>query len=152
MNALDVLMYGQRTIRSTIDRYGPDDWERIALGVWTAKDLLGHLGAFEVRFADQLGTFLGAAPESDLMSADPRTFNDAQAAVRKDWPLDRVRAEFLDAHERAMRHANAIEAEVWREVGTIPWYGAEYSLDDLVVYQMYGHKREHDPQLSKVLE
>ena len=30
--------------------------------------------------------------------------------------------------------------------------GAEYSLDDLVVYQMYGHKREHDPQLSAVLE
>ena len=32
------------------------------------------------------------------------------------------------------------------------WYGPEYSLDDLVVYQMYGHKREHDPQLSALLE
>jgi hypothetical protein len=40
----------------------------------------------------------------------------------------------------------------WREVGTIPWYGPERSLDDLVVYQMYGHKREHDPQLSSVLD
>ena len=45
-----------------------------------------------------------------------------------------------------------IAPEVWREVGTIPWYGPEYSLDDLVVYQMYGHKREHDPQLGAVLE
>lgn len=152
MNALDVLMYGQRTVRATIDRYGADDWERIALGVWTAKDLLGHLGAFEVRFADQLGIFVGAEPESDLMSADPRTFNDDQAAVREHWPLEQVRAEFLDAHERAMRHAKAIAPEVWREVGTIPWYGPEYSLDDLVVYQMYGHKREHDPQLSAALE
>jgi hypothetical protein len=152
MNALDVLMYGQRTVRATIDRYGVEDWERIALGVWTAKDLLGHLGAFEVRFADQLATFVGAEPESDLMSADPRTFNDDQAAVRKDWPIEQVRAEFLDAHERAMRHARAIAPEVWREVGTIPWYGPEYSLDDLVVYQMYGHKREHDPQLSAALE
>ena len=152
MNALDVLMYGQRTVRATIDRYGVDDWERIALGVWTAKDLLGHLGAFEVRFADQLGTFVGAEPESDLMAANPGTFNDDQAAVRKDWPLERVRAEFLDAHERAMRHAKAIAPEVWRDVGTIPWYGSEYSLDDLVVYQMYGHKREHDPQLSAALE
>ena len=152
MNALDVLMYGQRTVRASIDRYGADDWERIALGVWTAKDLLGHLGAFEVRFADQLGTFVGAEPASDLMSADPRTFNDDQAAVRKDWPLEQVRAEFLDAHERAMRHAVAITPDLWREVGTIPWYGPEYSLDDLVVYQMYGHKREHDPQLSAALE
>ena len=59
MNTLDVLSYGQRTIRSTVDRYGPDAWERIALGVWWAKDLLGHLGAFEVRFADQLAPFAG---------------------------------------------------------------------------------------------
>ena len=152
MNALDVLMYGQRTVRSTIDRYGPDDWARIALGVWTAKDLLGHLGAFEVRFADVLATFVDAPPDSDLMSADPRTFNDDQAAIRKDWPIEQVMAEFLAAHERVMRHAKAISAEVWREVGTIPWYGPEYALDDLVVYQMYGHKREHDPQLSAVLE
>jgi hypothetical protein len=152
MQTLDVLMYGQRTVRSTIDRYGADDWERIALGVWTAKDLLGHLGAFEVRFADQLAPFAGDPVESDLPSADPRTFNDDQAAVRKDWPVEKVMAEFLEAHERVMRHARAISAEVWREVGTIPWYGPEYSLNDLVVYQQYGHKREHDPQLGAVLE
>ena len=152
MNTLDVLMYGQRTIRSTVDRYGAADWERIALGVWTAKDLLGHLGAFEVRFADQLAPFAGATAETDLPSADPRTFNDYQAAVRKDWPIDQVMTEFLDAHERVMRHAKLISAEVWREVGTIPWYGPEYSLNDLVIYQQYGHKREHDPQLGAVLE
>jgi DinB family protein len=152
MNTIDVLMYGQRTVSSTIDRYGPDDWARIALGVWTAKDLLGHLGAFEVRFADQLATFVDAALESELASADPRTFNDDQAAVRKDWPIDQIKAEFLGAHERVMRHAKRISPGVWREVGTIPWYGAEYSLNDLVVYQMYGHKREHDPQLGAVLE
>jgi hypothetical protein len=61
-------------------------------------------------------------------------------------------AEFLEAHERVMRLASLISAEVWREPGTIPWYGDEYSLNDLVVYQQYGHKREHDPQLQAVLE
>ena len=151
MNTLDVLRYGQQTIRSTVDRYGPDDWGRVALGLWTAKDLLGHLGAFEVRFADQLAPFAGASVETDLPSADPRTFNDDQAAVRRDWPVERVMAEFLEAHERVMRLGALIAPEVWREVGTIPWYGAEYSLDDLVVYQQYGHKREHDPQLQAVL-
>jgi len=152
MQTLDVLMYGQRTVRSTIDRYSPEDWDRIALGVWTAKDLLGHLSAFEVRFADVLAGFVGAPAESDLMAADPRTFNDDQAAIRNYWPLTQVMDEFLVAHDRVMRHAKAISQETWREVGTIPWYGPGYSLDDLVVYQMYGHKREHDPQLSAVLE
>lgn len=135
-----------------MDRFAPDDWDRIALGVWTAKDLVGHLGAFEVRFADVLATLVGAPPESDLMAADPGTFNDDQAAIRKDWSIDRVRDEFLEAHERAMRHAAAIPGATWLQVGTIPWYGPQYSLDDLVVYTMYGHKREHDPQLSAVLE
>jgi hypothetical protein len=152
MNAIDVLMYGQKTILATMSRYRPDDWDRIALGVWTAKDLLGHLGAFEVRFADILATFVDAPPTSDLMSADPRTFNDDQAAIRKDWTIEQVTQEFLDANARVMTHATAITPERWREVGTIPWYGPEYSLDDLLVYQMYAHKREHDPQLSAVLE
>ena len=152
MNAIDVLMYGQRTILATIGWYRAEDWERIALGVWTSKDLLGHLGAFEVRFADVLATFVDAPPASDLLTADPRTFNDDQAAIRKDWTIEQVTQEFLDAHERVMTHARAVTPERWREVGTIPWYGSEYSLDDLVVYQMYGHKREHDPQLGAVAE
>jgi hypothetical protein len=152
MNAVDVLMYGQRTVLTTIRRYRAEDWDRIALGVWTAKDLLGHLGAFEVRFADILATFVDAPLVSDLLTANPATFNDDQAAIRKDWPIEQVTQEFLDAHERVMTHAKAITPERWREVGTIPWYGAEYSLDDLAVYQMYGHKREHDPQLGAVAE
>ena len=152
MNTIDVLMYGQRTVERTIARYRPDDWSRIALGVWTAKDLLGHLGAFEVRFADILATFVDAPVVSGLLEANPQTFNDDQAAVRAHWPIEQVTDEFRAAHERVMTHARALPAERWREVGTIPWYGPEYSLDDLVVYQMYGHKREHDPQLSAVLE
>ena len=152
MNTIDVLMYGQRTVEQTIARFGPDDWSRIALGVWTAKDLLGHLGAFEVRFADVLATFVGAPVASDLLEANPQTFNDDQAAVRAGWTIEQVTDEFRSAHERVMAHARALPVDRWREVGTIPWYGPEYSLDDLVVYQMYGHKREHDPQLSAVLE
>lgn len=152
MQAIDVLTYGHRTILGTIERYGPADWSRIALGTWTAKDLLGHLGAFEVRFADILATFVDAPLQSDLMQRDPATFNDDQAALRRDWAIAAILEEYTSAHERAMTHARAIAPERWREVGTIPWYGPEYSLDDLVVYSMYGHKREHDPQLAAALE
>lgn len=152
LNAIDVLTYGQRMVMSTVERYGPDDWSRTALGTWTAKDLLGHLSAFEVRFADILATFADAPVVSDLLTADPETFNDAQAAIRVDWTIDQVVDEFTSAYDRAIGHAAAISAERWREVGTIPWYGPEYALDDLVVYLIYGHKREHDPQLSAALE
>jgi DinB superfamily len=152
MNAIDVLTYGQRTVMTTVERYRDEDWERIALGVWTAKDLIGHLGAFEVRYADVLATFVDAPLVSDLLTADPATFNDDQAAIRRGWPIAAILDEFRDAHERAMGHARRIPEERWREVGTIPWYGPQYALDDLTVYTIYAHKREHEPQLDAALE
>jgi hypothetical protein len=152
VNPLDMMAYGQKTIDGLIDRLQPDDWTAIALGVWTAKDVVGHLGAFEVRFAEVMALFAGDAPTTDLRAEPPSTFNDDQAAVRKDWPVERVVAELRDAHRLTMTLAERVPAETWSAVGTIPWYGPQYSLDDLVVYTMYGHKREHGPQVEAVLE
>jgi len=152
MNPVDMMMYGQRTIDELIDRYEPDDWSAIALGVWTTKDLVGHLGAFEVRFADVLAPFTGETPRTNLVSAPPSTFNDDQAAIRRDWAVDRIVAELREAHALVLDLARRIPAERWREVGTVPAYGPEYSLDEMLVYTIYGHKREHAPQLEAVLE
>ena len=52
-------------------------------------------------------------------------------------------------HARTMALIADIPAEVLRQPGTIPWYGDEYALDDLIVYQYYGHKREHMAQVDK---
>jgi hypothetical protein len=41
-----------------------------------------------------------------------------------------------------------IPPQTLRQPGTIPWYGAEYALDDLLVYMYYGHKREHSAQVG----
>jgi Mycothiol maleylpyruvate isomerase N-terminal domain len=152
MNALDILMYGQSMVMKSIDRLRPDDWTQIALGTWTTKDLVGHLAAFEVRTAEILALFAGAEPATDLRSADNATFNDDQAAIRAGWSVDEVKTEFAEAYDLAMAHARAIEPDIWPKVGTIPWYGAQYSLDDLIVYTMYGHKREHNPQFEQVLD
>ena len=152
MNIVDVLTYGQRDIERLLQRLQPAHWDVLALGVWTTKDLVGHLGAFEVRFADVLATFAGEAPESDLAAANPATFNDDQAAARRGWTVDAILGELRNANIRVMRLARAIPDETWMRVGTIPWYGPEYALDDLAVYSMYGHKREHGPQIAAVLE
>jgi len=151
VNPIDVLRYGQRDIEDCVGRLRPDDWTAIALGVWTTKDLVGHLGVFEVRFADILAWFLGDEP-SELMRARTATFNDDQAAIRSSWSVEDVLGEYRAATARVTELAGRVPAERWTEVGTLPWYGAEYSLDDLVVYTMYGHKREHKPQIDAVLE
>jgi len=152
VNPVDVLRYGQQTIDGLVVQLRPDDWEAVALGVWTSKDLVGHLGAFEVRFADILAMFLGESPQSDLLQDDYTTFNDDQAAIRREWSVVDVLDEYRGAYDRVMRFASRVPEERWTLVGTIPWYGPEYALDDLLVYSMYGHKREHAPQLEAVLD
>jgi hypothetical protein len=152
MNPADILRYGQATIDEHIDRLRPADWDAIALGTWTTKDLVGHLGAFEVRFAEVLAHFAGDEPTTNLRAASPATFNDDQAAIRASWTVEAIVGELRDAHARTMSCVGRISPERWREVGTIPWYGPEYSLDDFLVYIEYGHKREHAPQLEAVLE
>ena len=152
MNPIDIVTYGQRQIDELIDRLEPADWEALALGTWTTKDLIGHLGAFEVRFVEILARFVGEEPATTLTSDPLETFNDDQAAVRFDWSVEAIVKELRDAHRQAMLLVPRIPADRWREVGTMPWYGLEYSLDDLVVYLIYGHKREHAPQLEVVLD
>jgi len=147
-----MMMYGQRTIDGLIDRLRPDDWSTIALGVWTSKDVVAHLGAFEVRFAEVMALFADETPTTNLRSAPSSTFNDEQAAIRRDWPVEQVVAELRDAHRLVMALAARLPAETWSAVGTIPWYGPQYSLDEMLVYTMYGHKREHGPQLEHVLD
>jgi len=46
-----------------------------------------------------------------------------------------------------MKLAGSLTPERLRETGTIPWYGEQYSLDDLIVYSNYAHKREHSSQI-----
>src|SRR5436305_7198877 len=138
MNVIDVLAYGHRDIERVLDRMRPGDWDATALGVWTTKDLVGHLGAFEVRFADVLASFVGEPATSNLMQADPATFNDDQAAIRRDWTVAAILGEFRQANERVTTLARRVDRAVWSEVGTIPWYGAEYALDDLAIYSIYG--------------
>jgi hypothetical protein len=75
-------------------------------------------------------------------------FNDLQADARKHHSVQAVLEEYITVHERALGLVKRMPVDTLREVGTIPWYGSEYSLDDWIVYGFYGHKREHSAQID----
>ncbi len=56
--------------------------------------------------------------------------------------------EFNDAYAQVTSLAVQIRPELFRETGTLPWYGMGYALDDVIVYMYYGHKREHSAQIA----
>jgi hypothetical protein len=71
-----------------------------------------------------------------------------KVALRKHHAVADIVAEYKDAWARTMELITQIPPQTRREPGTIPWYGAEYALDDLLVYMYYGHKREHAAQIA----
>ena len=75
-------------------------------------------------------------------------FNDSEENGRKEKSIQDVLAEFNDTHFQVMSLFATLPAETLRQSGTLPWYGMDYALDDVLVYMYYGHKREHSAQIA----
>jgi hypothetical protein len=153
MNAVDILMYGHRTVLHTLEGVPVDQWGVGGVcGVWSTKDIIAHLASYEQLLIEVLSSFVGEAGEtpysSRLGELGPMAFNDYEVDQRKGEDSQGIMKEYQNAYVRVDELAKRIPAETWRKVGTLPWYGPEYSLDDLVVYQYYGHKREHTSQIN----
>ncbi len=151
MNARDVMTYGHGTVLGAVEHLPAPNWiDNGVCGVWSTRDLLAHLASYELVLGDILFTFTGesSTPYLDQFFASGNAFNDSQVEIRQAQTGAKTLAEYTRAYGRVADLALRIPEETWREVGTIPWYGLEYSLDDLITYQYYGHKREHCAQIA----
>lgn len=151
MNAVDILKYGQGTVFQTLEGFPESEWETPgACGVWSVKDIIAHLASYEHLLVDVLSTFVGGGPTPYLSKyTDPGgNFNDSEVAARKGKSFKEVLGEFNDTHAQVISLAARIPVETFRQTGTLPWYGMEYALDDFIVYNQYGHKREHSAQIA----
>ncbi len=152
MNARDILIYGHRTVLHSLELVPDNEWETEGVcGWWPVKLIIAHLASFEHLLVEVLNSFLGGGPTPVLdqhNSMDGDSFNAVQVDQRKDETPEEVLAEYNAAHARTMELVVRIPAETLRQAGTLPWYGKEYALDDFLVYQYYGHKREHTAQIN----
>lgn len=143
MNARDILYYGNRTLLYSLERVPTT--ERNSPGVvgwWSARESMAHLAIFEEGLVQLLESVLDG-PFPELLSNMDSSKNDELVAQKQNKSFDDLLAEYNSSYTRVMELIPQIAPEKLREVGTIPWYGDEYSLDDFIVYTFYGHKREH---------
>jgi uncharacterized damage-inducible protein DinB len=152
MNSVDILKYGHRTVINTLNVVPESEWETPGVcGVWSVKDILAHLASFEHQLIEVLGGFLEGGPTpylAKLAEIGPERFNDDEVALRQANTTAEVLAEYMETQAQTMALAARIPPETFRQNGTLPWYGAEYDLDDFIVYSFYGHKREHSAQIA----
>jgi hypothetical protein len=115
------------------------------------KEIIAHLASFEHMLVEVERSFVDGGPTpylNQLSTLGGQYFNDFQVGIRQDKTPAAQLDEYVQAHEESMRLIGRIDPETLRRPGTLPWYGAEYSLDDYIVYQYYGHKREHTAQIN----
>jgi hypothetical protein len=153
MNAHDVLMYGHLWVHKHVDRLtDPHQWlEPGVCGVWSVKEIIAHLASFECLLVDVFHSTAesGSTPIlNQFTSMNGDAFNAAQVSQRAGKSPAEVLAEYDANYEEVMRLLGKLDQDTLRQPGLIPWYGKEYSLEDLIVYQYYGHKREHMAQVA----
>ena len=124
--------------------------EEPACGVWSARDVIGHLCTFKLYTVDVISTFTGNTdtPYLELMGQQRGDFGDKQVARRKDYSFEENLREYNEAHTKMMALIRQIPADTLRQAGTLPWYGMQYALDDFILYTDFGHQIEHASQLA----
>lgn len=149
MNADDILMYGHRTLMSTLDGIPPDQWTTPDVcGYWSVKDIIAHLASYELVLIDVLGNLVDGRPTPNLRLFSDAKFNDLQVEQRQGNSPAQVLAEYEDAHQKVWELIAQVPIETRRQKGVLAWYGEAYDLEDFLVYSFYGHKREHSAQIA----
>jgi hypothetical protein len=138
-------------IKSTTGLAETNRLEELACGIWSVRDVLGHLCSFKLLTADVVSTFSGNTDTPyfhEWLTNNPDNFGENQVAARQAVSFETNLAEYNAAHQRLMSLlAQVPEAEIHRP-GTLPWYGLQYALDDFLLYTDFGHQIEHGSQLA----
>jgi uncharacterized protein (TIGR03083 family) len=152
MDANAILMYGHLWVLKHLEGLTDEQWQQPGVcGVWSTKDIVAHLASFEWVLADVLLGFVDPGPTPTLdqyLDMDGDAFNAAQVERRKRLAPAQTLAEYNAGYERVMELLPRLPEGLLQEAGRLAWYGDEYALDDLIVYQYYGHKREHMAQVA----
>jgi hypothetical protein len=152
MNAKDILMYGHRWVHKHLDGFSEQQWiEPGVCGVWSVKEIVAHLTSFEWVLVEVFRDCIEPTmtPTLNLFtSMDGDAFNAVQVDLRKAKSPAQVLEEYNQAYELTRDLIPRLDGKTLTQPGTLPWYGEEYSLDDFIVYQYYGHKREHCAQIA----
>jgi hypothetical protein len=152
MHINDVLKYGHLGFMQTIEGLAEADClQEGVCGWWSVQHVVAHIASYE-RFAEDVLTSLidpaVATPTLEKVMAWGNAFNDKAVEERDSLTWAETLAEYTTTNAHVTALLAQIPAAKLQETGAIPWYGAEYDVEDFLIYTQYGHKREHGGQIG----
>jgi uncharacterized damage-inducible protein DinB len=110
-------------------------------GVWTIKDILGHIASWEETCLEPLRRYADGAPFEVEVIEDYLTWNDEQAACKWDVPLDAILDELTAIRQGMVEAASRLSAEQWEQRVPFSWGGEGTIAGVLDVF--YRHELGH---------
>ena len=110
-------------------------------GVWTIKDVLGHIASWEEICLDPLRRYADGDLFEVEVIEDYLTLNEELAARKQDVPLDVILDELDAIRQELVATASKLSAEQWEQRVLFPW-GDEGAVAEMLD-ELYQHELEH---------
>jgi uncharacterized damage-inducible protein DinB len=110
-------------------------------GVWTIKDVLGHIVSWEEICLVPLQRYADGDPFKVEAIKDYLALNEELAARKQDIPLDVILDELDAIRQELVATASKLSAEQWEQRVLFPW-GDEGAVAEMLD-ELYQHELEH---------
>ena len=151
MSASEQLENNHLLVIQSVDNLPEVEWDMPNVsGTWSVKDIIAHLTSYEHVLIDAFRTFLEESPDTPYLSKyikQNSNFNNIEVEDRRYHTAQQVIDEYEEAQAEAASLLARIPPETLSQKGTMPWYGKERSLNDLID-GISAHIREHCGQIA----
>jgi uncharacterized damage-inducible protein DinB len=136
------LAQSRQTLHQAIEGLSEEEMTQVQVeGVWTVKDVLGHIASWEETCLEPLQRYADGGPFEVQVIEDYMAWNDEQAARKRDVPLDAILDELATIRQGLVEAASRLSAGQWKQRVPFSWGGRGTIAEVLDVF--YQHELEH---------
>jgi uncharacterized damage-inducible protein DinB len=136
------LAKSRQALHQAIEGLSEEEMTQIQVeGVWTIKDILGHIASWEETCLEPLRCYADGGPFEVEVIKDYMAWNDEQAARKRDVPLDAILDELATIRQGLVEAASRLSTEQWEQIVPFSWGGEGTMAEVLDVF--YRHELEH---------
>ena len=136
------LAESRHTLHQAIEGLSEEEMTQVQVeGVWTVKDVLGHIASWEETCLEPLQRYADGGPFEVEVIEDYLTWNNEQAARKRDVPLEVILNESATVRQGLVEAASRLSAGQWKQRVPFSWGGEGTMAEVLEVF--YRHEREH---------
>lgn len=151
MNAVEQVENAHLLVIQSVDDLPELEWDIPTMqDGWSVKDIIAHLASYEHVLVEVFRTFLEESPDTPYLSQyikQNADFNTIQVGERSNHTAQQVVDEYEEVQADATALLARIPAETIEEKGTLPMYGKERSLHDLI-NNFTSHTEKHCESIS----